>query len=284
MKQSWMHRWRRFVLAGVLGLCLLALIAAALWTQDRASLPATAKPSLATEAVDDHLLKTARGLAVFAETREEREAAHKALRLADHELDVAFATRLRVVTSESVPQKGPLRELAERIAQSKTRVTALQKKIEKLRHDAETDDTAADQLALAEAQLSLEEDNLNEAQQDLVRHGGDRRARVKQALAEHEALQKESVQFPHLTEPGTPKTAFEAWQEWFSWRGRADRLAEARQEALHASAKLEQEHNALEKLANGQALPADTDDPDQVQSAVAQLHRLADQRKTLTDL
>lgn len=239
--------------------------------------------------VDDRFLKTARSVATLAETREEREAAHRALHLADHELDVAFATRLRVVASDAPPAHGPMKALSERIAQSKTRVAALQKKIEKLQKDAATSDTAEDELALAQAQLTLEQDNLTDAQQDLIRHGGDRRARLKQALAEHEALQRETVQLPHLNEPVMPASFYGVLDEYFSWHGRAQRLRDAQQQAARHAAALEQEHDALEKLANGQAAPptsatVDMDDPEQIAGAVAQMHRLSDQRKTLTDL
>src|SRR5215472_11690740 len=82
---------------------------------------------------------------------------------------------------------GPLRELNQRIAQLKTQVAADKDGVAQLTKQAAASDTAADQLALAQAQQELNQDDLDDAQEDLARQGGDRHAVLEQALQQHEA-------------------------------------------------------------------------------------------------
>src|ERR1051326_533594 len=56
-----------------------------------------------TGLVDDQPLLTAQKLAGMAATPEEREFAKNALRLADHEVDMAFAAALHQVTEHATP-------------------------------------------------------------------------------------------------------------------------------------------------------------------------------------
>src|SRR5229473_1517152 len=60
-----------------------------------------------------------------------------------------------------------------------------QPRFAKLTKEAETKATAADQLDLTQAQLALDQDELEDAQQDLVRQGGNQHAKIEQALQEH---------------------------------------------------------------------------------------------------
>src|SRR6478736_4645594 len=89
-------------------LTALLLVCAVAWyiTRDTASNHiAVRKPGAGgqTLPVDQRLLQSARQLASAAETADEQALAAEALRLADHELDQAFASALREAAAISAP-------------------------------------------------------------------------------------------------------------------------------------------------------------------------------------
>src|ERR1019366_5595975 len=126
------------ILASAIALLLAACLAAVWLTRDAAPIRTVAQASL----VDRRLLETAR----------------QAARLADHELDQAFATAVREAADFKPATSGPVQQLNVRVAQAKARLAADQARIAKLAKDAETSDRAAGQLELAKAQLALDED------------------------------------------------------------------------------------------------------------------------------
>src|SRR6202040_3041939 len=98
------------------------------------SLVAPAKHSDASaqaSPIDETLLQTARRLAAVADTADEQALAHEAQRLADHELDQAFASELRPAAAPAPAAKGPLKRLQDRIAKGKAQIAADQALVEK---------------------------------------------------------------------------------------------------------------------------------------------------------
>src|SRR3954470_16899365 len=92
---------------------------------DAARVPAKPTASMAQSSLmDQRALQTARQMSASADTPEERGLAAEALRLADHELDQAFATALREATSTAATLSGPLQQLATRVNQLKAKVAA----------------------------------------------------------------------------------------------------------------------------------------------------------------
>ena len=222
--------------------------------------------------MDTSLLGTALRLAPSAATPDEQGQAHEAWRLADHELDLTFAAALREAEADAgaaLPANGPLRQLSDGIAKLKGRVEADKKRVESLGKDA------GDALDLAQAQLDLDQDELDDAQQDLAREGGDKRARLQRLLQEHEASEKVADQAVKFGTPGATGTMSEQLREWLSL-GEYDRQlqAAAQQAAAHARTLLDR-HNTLERQ-----LP---DQPDAAAS-VARLRQLSEQHKTLAGL
>jgi len=122
--------------------------------------------------------------------------------LADHELDVAFAAALREAQAEAgaaLPANSPLRRLHDRIAALMERVDADKKRVEALEKEA------GDALDLAQAQRPLDQDALDDAQQDLAREGGDKRARLQRLLQEHEASEKVADQTVKFSTPAATR-------------------------------------------------------------------------------
>lgn len=122
--------------------------------------------------------------------------------MADHELDVAFAAALREAQAEAgaaLPANSPLRRLHDRIAALMERVDADKKRVEALEKEA------GDALDLAQAQRPLDQDALDDAQQDLAREGGDKRARLQRLLQEHEASEKVADQTVKFSTPAATR-------------------------------------------------------------------------------
>ncbi len=143
--------------------------------------------------------QTAQTLASLAVTAEETGYAREAERLADHEVDQAFAaalrtaqrqSRRRVLTGEALTLSQKVAQLQQQIAQDKLLVDQLKGKpgsapatAQNAAHQAE----GSDALQVATAQLGLDSDELADVQSDLDRATGDLSVRIQNELAAHEA-------------------------------------------------------------------------------------------------
>lgn len=287
---------KRYLLPAVVALLLLVCVFGWYITRDSGSSREISKKpasSAETSLVDQRLLKAAHQMASEADTPEEQAFAREALRLADHELDQAFASALQQAAAASAPAAGPLKELSQRVAQLKARVTAGQARVARLNKDAGASATAADELELAKAKLALDQDELEDAEQDVARQGGDQHSKIERALQEHEDAQHNAQQ-PKVNMAGRPVTLAEQFMTWFSLRDRAGRLKNVRQQAITNATALTRTHETLEKLRNHEPVstsaPASTtlssDEPsvDDTAATVVQLRRLSDQTKALSQL
>ncbi len=262
--------------AAVLGALLLICLVAVYATRESGGPPARAVKTAAGEPqspVDSRLLEAANRLTPLAETAEEQDDAREALRLADHELDQAFASALRQAAEYKPPASGPLGQLAARVNQLKAQVAADQDRVAQLTKQGNSADP--EQLELANAQLALAQDDLEDAQQDLSRQGGDPHAALERALQEHDSIQHQSS--PTMKGGQRPTdTLLEQIRAWLDLRSAGEQLlAAAKQAAMHASTVSEQ-HNQLEKQTDAQYTGQ--------KDTVAGLRRLSEQRKTLAEL
>jgi small-conductance mechanosensitive channel len=271
--------------AAVFAVLLLGCLIAAYVTsdsEDRAALPVKSVASDQAPAVDSRLLQAANQMAALAETGDEQNDAREALRLADRELDQAFATALRQATAYRPPATGPLRELSERVNQLKAKIAADQDRVAQLTKQEASDATG--QLDLANAQLALDQDDFEDAQQDLARQGGDPHAALERALQEHEAVQHQTAQALKGASPSPTATLLEQTRTWFSL-GSVDRqLLSVGQQASGQAMVLVSQHNQLEKqVSTGPANPA-AQGAANTADTIAKLHHRSDQTKTLTEL
>jgi small-conductance mechanosensitive channel len=288
-------------LAGwALAALLVASVAAWYFTRDAAPNRITAKKPTANSQplpMDRRLLQSARQMASVADTTDEQPLAAEALRLADHELDQAFASALREAAAASPPPtNGPLKALDDRISQLKKRLAAEQARIAKLTQAEAAKGSGDNTVELAKAQLALDEDELEDAQQDLARQGGDQHATLERALQEHEQAQHDAAQPSKAPPAGRTGTMSAHIGAWLSLGDRQRQIDAAREQADNNAARLEREHDALEKIAGNKpvaaagAVPAvssdATDDTEEEDPAamLARLRHLSDQRKTLAEL
>jgi small-conductance mechanosensitive channel len=238
-----------------------------------------------TTIVDLHPWQIAQALAPLAVSSEEEEYAHEAERLADHEVNQAFAAALRQAGAEHQAPTGEAVELSQRVAELQQEEKDDQARVRSFTSST-ADPAASDDLKIAQAQLDLDQDELNDAQHDLARASGDVRTRIQQELAAHEAAMSKlnaksgsDTQMAVLStrQYGTLAHRIEAW---FSQRSRHQLILQAMQQAKADAAGLTTLHNALEAQANASSAAAASTQPDA--TTLASLQRRREQRQLLS--
>ena len=279
-----------------LALLLIACATAYYWTRANAPVRPAGKQAVATlpSLIDYRLLKTAHQLAPLADTNDEQDQAREVLRLANHELDLAFSTALREAVApdaRAAATAGPLQQLAARISQLQAKVAASQARVAQLTKQASTKSTAGRQMEYAKAQLELDQDDLDDAQQDLARQGGDQHGILEAALEKHQAAQQNAAPLAKPSPVPPASTLKDQVRQWLSLNGKNGTLVSAQQQAAAKGATLEREHNGLEPQAGTPAPPAAAPDntsgnppEEDTDAEVARLRQLSDQKKTLTEL
>ncbi len=144
--------------------------------------------------VDTSPLDTAQQLSALAITHWERQYADDALRLADHTVDLAFTAGLADAVENPPAITPETQEILNRIKDVQGRVDADQAAVKKLTDDlvkapASQKAAAQEKLNIAQAQLALDQDELEDDHEDLVREGGDKRALIQKQLDQHEATE-----------------------------------------------------------------------------------------------
>jgi small-conductance mechanosensitive channel len=263
----------------------------------------------AAPVVDQKPLQNARKLAALASTPEEQDFAHQALRLSDYVVDLTFADALREATEHPPAPTPEQRELTARAANAQVVVKADQDQIAHLTHQVaaapeSTKEEAQDQLDVAKAQVELDQDELDDANEDLQRAGGNAQGQIQHLLQEHEAGHGDAIQ---VVSSGADAEyqARNLWplvHAWFALHTKLELLAAARQEALndipiltHAHdtfdqrVKAQEDHKQIVKqkasgLSKGEA-PADGASKKQAaKDALEALHHLSQDQKAVSDL
>lgn len=208
--------------------------------------------------------QTAQTLTAMAVTAEETEYAHEAERLADHEVDQAFAAALRQATiqAEHRTLTGEALALSQRIDQLQQLVAQDQEQVRQLTASGnsgtakEESGAGGTDLDIAKAQLQLDSDELADAQQDLARASGDKRAQIQGELNAHEASMRKydeesrgdgQIAVLSAAHYGTLAARVRAWG---NQRSRYELIQQARAQSLADVQRLTAQHNALEAEAN----------------------------------
>ena len=250
-----------------IGIVLLLLIGAAIvgmvWTRETpASEEAASKglalrkaaPQTRNRGVDLRPLQTARRMAVFASTTEEQTLAHEALKVADHEVDLAFFDALRTA-QENPPTLSPE---AQTIAQRKEKLEATLKEDQdnvalltrRLASAPESQkDNLQDQLDVAKAQMELDQDEVDDASEDLEQAGGDPESKIKRLQADHEAGAHNLVAVGSAVDPHeqdyTAHTLLTVFRAWQALRAKKALLGQAREETDQKQQRLTQRRATL---------------------------------------
>ena len=252
-----------------------------------------------TTLVDLRPWQTAEALAPLAVTAEETEDAHEAERLADHEVDQAFASALRqasaqaqhrILTGDALALSQRVKQLQQLIKEDQALVnslTAASGSSAALTKDAAKPAGDSDDLEVAKAQLGLDTDELEDAQQELDRASGDDRAQIQGELAAHEALMSKYDSQSHS--PAEVAVLSARRHSTLAgrlkvWRSQLDRYASIQQAMQQAQADivcLTAEHKALEAKANASTTAQGSGTPDRV-SRLTNIIEKAEERQLLT--
>jgi small-conductance mechanosensitive channel len=249
--------------------------------------------------VDLRPWQTAEALAPLAVTAEETEYAHDAERLADHEVDQAFASALRLasaqaqhrnLTGEALALSQKVEQLQQLIKEDLALINSLTPASgapAKPAKDAAQPTASADDLEVAKAQLGLDTDQLADVQLELNRASGDDRAQIQSELAAHEALMSKydgearsrgELAILSARRHGTLTGRLKGWKSQLE---RYALIQQAMQQAQAAVATLTVEHQTLEAKANASTAAPGSNAQDMA-SKLASITERAEQRQLLT--
>jgi small-conductance mechanosensitive channel len=306
--EPWMKNRQWLVAIGLLVLVLAAVIASILTSDLREPQSSQSSHPRRAPLVDERPLDTARNVAKLATSWDEKRFADQALRLADSEVDLAFDDALRDAADHPVPPTPETRELYAHATQAESAVKADQDHLDQLKKQIGTANVAhqaslQQQGDLAQAQLQLDQDELEDAKGDLARAGADPISRIQRQLKRHNGLEHSGdakpVSSPTVTETASPNSNLWAhFVRWHALRGSAIPLQQASDETVQAAAKLSAAHDALEKQVNaekasrrtmteaaaGSSTPAAQPSSSTASTAITSLHLLSDDQKHLSDL
>ncbi len=205
----------------------------------------------------------ARKLAARAFTREEQWTAREALRIADGEVDLAFATALQEATEHPLQLSPDARAIADRLKASQARLDADRAESERLKKAlAAAKESAKDalqqQLDVLDAQVDLDQDEVDDARQDLIRAGGDLKGVIERMKKRYEAREQAGGGLQSLV-PSTPQASVEdtdarnliaLGRAWYSLHGKLGDVRRAEQAALAQSEELGKTHDATDREAD----------------------------------
>jgi len=254
--------FRRTIFAAITILTALALVGAVLLRYWISAQPEQqAKKPAAPGLVDSQPLVTAQRVAALASTPEEQEFARNALRVSDHEVDMAFAAALHQATEHAPPIPPAARPILAKVQASQQKVKTEQAEAARLKQlvaKADEKDKAGlqDKLDLAEATLEVDQEDLDALHEELIRAGGDPRSKIQQLKEQHEALDHDetgvtpaggSSKTKLAADEDQSRTLIVQFRAWRLLRIKEQELATAREELKPRLADLAREHQTLDE-------------------------------------
>ena len=212
-------------------------------------------PSDRAIVVDQQSLVTAEQLLRLPTTADERVFAEDALRIADNEMDLAFAAAVRRIANQPRARSDTAREADARLqealkalAADKAQVAILTALVAKA--DVAQAELLNDRLNLQVAQAALHQDEADDARQDLRRAGGDPQGRMEDMIEEHDAASRSSDSV-RVVVTGAVQTRglvdhVQALQALYS---REDQLKKARAQADSLALVFKQRHDRVAERA-----------------------------------
>jgi len=252
-----MKELKRLVVV-VPAVALVVLLAVLFWTRGTMEQLAFLRKDAANAGgiVDQQASQTAETLAGMAVSAEEQRFAQEAQRLAEHEVDQAFAEALREAAMQQKVLTGESAALAARVDALKLAVKGDQATVDSMTAAAKASGTAAaegDDLDVAKAQLQLDTDELTDASGDLAQATGDQRGRIEQELATREAAMKKAAAAGEAKKASAVAavrqhgTLWARVTSWLEQRSRAKLIEQARMRAGEQAKALAARHDELDR-------------------------------------
>jgi small-conductance mechanosensitive channel len=187
---------------------------------------------------------------------DELPLAQEALRLGDREMDLAFAAAVRevqehpvVLNAEAKQSQARLQNAQKSLDQDNAQVEQLTSALEKASGVKQT--SLQDQLEQAKVQAELDQDEVDNAKQELIRAGGDAQDRIEQLMKEHDAAS--GVADSTTVNTATPPERaglIHHYLRWSQMRDKAFQLQQAREDAESTAADFTTKREALASSSN----------------------------------
>ncbi|HET8925172.1 MAG TPA: mechanosensitive ion channel domain-containing protein [Candidatus Acidoferrum sp.] len=243
----------------IIAIALVLFLGAAVYGLIRTAQPPSAPrnigstPGVAPATVVDRTpITTALKLAHMPTTAEELPFTQEALRIADHETDLAYAAAKRELQEHPTPlspdaQKIDMRlkEAEDALAVENARVARLT--AEEAKATGARQDELHDQLVLATASQQEHQDEVDDAKEDLARAGGDPNSRIEALNQEHEASSKaiDNLQIG-VSAVVEEHGLIHRFTQWLALHQKQTLLREAKQQAESGAASFSEKHSTLE--------------------------------------
>jgi small-conductance mechanosensitive channel len=251
------------VLAAVLVVLLVAVVYGLYETSRIRPVSPTAAASASTDnapSVDESSLTMAQQIVRLPTTPDEAPLAEDALRLADQEMDMAFADAVRqaaqhppAVTPEVQAIAARLQAAEQSLTRHEARIADLTAALAAAKPTAK--DSIGDRLAIANARLELDRDEVDDAHQDLIRAGGDPQGRMQAMVQAHkDASSRSDSTRVTITVPAETSGLIHRAQSWLALDGKKKLIDQAKAAAETSAVAFAKQHDALE----AQAAQADT--------------------------
>jgi small-conductance mechanosensitive channel len=202
--------------------------------------------------VDQTPLKMAQQVAQLATSRSEQTLAKEALRLADYEVDLTFDAALREALLHPSPLSPEAKEIQDRLKNAERLLNADQEKAKQLSEELvkvpeSKQEAVGVRLIQAQADMELDQDELDDAKVDFARAGGDLADRIQ-------ALRKEHEDSAHITETAIPTSPAQPMQfglihqvgRWLALRSEKQQIQNAKGISDAAAATLAEQRKALD--------------------------------------
>jgi small-conductance mechanosensitive channel len=262
-----MNQLRRLAIALPAALLVLCL-AAAWWTRGSMShmpfLKGKGGAASQNALVDQRPWQTIESLAPLAVSAEEQSYAREAERLADHEVDQAFAFALRQAALRTRTLTGDALVIQQKVSQLQALVKEDSAHVETLTASLKQPSGAtadSDDLDIAKAQLQLDNDELADANEQLARASGDKRPEIQQELTARQlAMKKYESQASGgqiaVISSKRYGTLYGRLSAWFDQRSRMALLKDAITQTNSDIGTLTTQHDDFEKRAADAAASA----------------------------
>src|SRR5271165_2223816 len=202
--------------------------------------------------VDQSPLKTAQQMAQLASSHDERALALEALRLADFDVDLAFDNALRQARLHPPALSPEAKESEARLQKAESLLNADQERAKQFSEQlakapASKKDVLEADLIQAQADIDLDQDEVDDAKEDLIRAGGDLTDRIEALKKEHEETARATTSaIPTGAELEEKAGLLHRALQWRELHQKQMQLWQAKTSTETAIAELSVKHNALD--------------------------------------
>ena len=202
--------------------------------------------------VDQSPLKTAQQLAQLVTTTDERALAEQALRLADYEVDLAFDAALRQARLHPPALTAEAKEIQTRLQKAQKLLSTDQDLAKQLAEQeakapASKKDALEADLIQTQADMELDQDEVDDAKEDFIRAGGDLTDRIQALKKEHEeSTHGNAAALPAGPEQPEQLGLIHRAAQWRTLHQKQLQLWQAKSAAESVATQLSAQHEALD--------------------------------------